>query len=139
MEATLIALAVALIITALVLAFSCYCDCWDYGGLCCDEEQGSKETLYAFSCCMLWFCPSLPPSISLLVSGILCLTGPPIAILITASITFILLLLSSCCTFCTIKKDRWNFGDYGWIRRIGIEIAGLLCSLSTMVWVSNQM
>ena len=136
MEATLLALAVGLLITAAVflLSFPLF---FLYECIDINFNNGSRDSLYGMAMGFMisfGFFPSLLVGIPLLVTGILCFTGPPMDILISASVASGLLLVFTAFFIFVACTEEKGAG----IAMTVVGIVGLSFSLSTTVWAYNK-
>ena len=74
----------------------------------------------------------IPSSLLFLTSGILCLTGPLLAIITISTLTAILLVVFSICIFVAlIREDDFLF--YNWLFNSAAQIIGILLSISASI------
>ena len=74
----------------------------------------------------------IPSSLLFLTSGILCLTGPLLAVITISTLTAILLVIFSICIFVAlIREDDFLF--YNWLFNSAAQIVGIILSISASV------
>ena len=158
MDSTLQAIGVGLILTAVVNAFiQLFANNQCFQNLPCRVPGplgGSMDSIYenyAVGMYIVNGCCGVPSSILLLISGILCITGPVLGILISNSITSILLVViiivaimgpGSVKCWCCNGKCGFGVDDVdctNWGINFGAQFVGIILSITASMYSILQL